>query len=214
MNLQEFLGHRDCCPVCNDNRLYMSFHSDRRQEHKFVEDRYLIMFEMYGINGQKTYIAGFSINPATNDFYIDFFSKDKKKLDRIVHLPLIKRFSEFIENLGTFRIYVNCASCCRYNYISEPIDLDFDTKKISDIQIESEYFGMFARIDSGYKTFRLLNYPSQQISKLICFNTDNIDACVVKHAVPYDASLFELPLIKFVSVSDTTSRIQKLLIFS
>lgn len=216
MNFQDFLNYRDKCPLCNEKLLF-SFHSARRQTHIVQDNRYVVLFEMRNIGkgGDKIYYAGFSFDLKSNDFFIDFYNKDKKQLYDHIPISIIKRFEEFYVNLQTFRLYNTCAHCTKYTYVSKPFDLDFINKTMTEISIEYEYFGMSAKEREGsYKIYRLTNYPLSNRSNLLCFYDSGEDSSRINCVVPIDAPYFDLPMIKFVSAKETYARITKLLIFS
>jgi hypothetical protein len=181
------------------------------------DNRHVILFEMRNIGkgGDKTYYAGFSFNLETNDFFIDFYNKDKKLMYNQVHTSLIKRFEEFYTNLNIFKLYNTCAHCLKYSCVSTPIELDFINKTVDDVNIEYEYFGMSSRIDNDtYKIYRLLNYPDKNKSNLLCFHAESDAQANVSYPAPTEIAEFNLPMIKFVSAKETYARITKLLLFS
>lgn len=214
MNLQAFLDYRIVCPMCVEDSLKLEFHSTRKQKHRIEDGRYLILFDMKGIKKQKDYKIGFSFDKNNSEFYIEFYTKDDNKLNQSVPIDLINRFKEFYINLANFRFYRTCESCRKYTCASEIIDLDFNTKMINDILVEYEYFGLSMKSGKQHKIFRLLNFNADNTSLLTCFKSESEDATLTGYKIPHDAEVIKLPMIKFVSMKETTNRVHRLLTFS
>lgn len=216
MNLQEFINYRELCPIC-DSPIKFSFHSRKKQRKILEDNRHVIMFELRGLKkNQKNIFFGYSINSETNDFFIDFYSSDKNRLTDQVNMSLIERFKEYYSNAGSFRASLECNSCFRYSLISEPIEIDFESKQILPIEISTEYFGLVTNEKDehhNYGVYRLTNYFKANESKLVYFKCDNVYGAEL-YQIPYGESYIELPLIKFVSYKETTNRVSKLLTFS
>lgn len=216
MNLQEFINYRELCPIC-DSQIKFSFHSRKKQRKILEDNRYVIMFELRGLKkNQKNSNFGYSINPVTNDFFIDFYSSDKNRLTDKVNISLIERFKEYYSNAGSFRASLECNSCFRYSLISDPIEMDFESKQILPIEIWTEYFGLVTSdkdFDNNHSIYRLTNYYKNNNSNLVYFKCDDAYGAEL-YQNTYDKPHMEIPLIKFVSYKETTNRLSKLLTFS
>lgn len=215
MNLQEFIDHRSICPICNTPTV-LTFHSQKKQKLVSEYGNHVFIFEMRGLQKkQQVYQVGFSFNPATYDFNIEFYT-DKKRLDDRINLTVIERFKEFYENLGVFKMHLHCKECYRYSLISDPVELDFQTCKMEPLTIFTEYFGLSSSEEedgNDRSIYRLTNYPKDNISNLVYFKSDGVFAAEL-YQKGFNYPYLELPLIKFISSLETTNRLNKLLIFS
>jgi hypothetical protein len=214
MNLSDFLNRRSHCPFCGSS-LRCVFHSKRKQRWKLENNSRLIIFDLLKKNKQKEYAVGFSIEHETNNFCIEFYNKNVHLHD-YVSISIINRFKEFYDNLGAFSFYMFCDNydCQRYSCNSNQLNIDFNACKIDIPGIHSEFFGLFLQMENGtYKIYRLINNPSKEKSHIFYFKSNHqLDA--VHDAIAHNANFLEVPLIDFVSESETTNRIKRLIIFS
>jgi len=209
MNLQEFISHRKHCPIC-DEPLKIFFHSIKKQQYIEYNNICEFQFTMRGLKkNQETLEVGFVINTITNDFHIEFYTS-RKRLDNKINLSILDRFKEFYENLTAFKVHLYCDGCFKYSLISKPLELNFDSKQISSIEINTEYFGLFDKKQSII--YRLTNYVEENKSKLVYFKNDEFAAEISQNCSHYP--VLELPLINFVSLQETFNRLNRLIVFS
>lgn len=176
---------------------------------------------------QKDYKIGFSFGIHDQSIHIEFY--DKNGIDRIelLHKSILDRFKKLNENLSlikttkesmedaTYRVYRSCRLCRRYEYSSGGFSICLNKQKYEDLAIASEYFGLTQKIDNGYKVYRLFNYYTANISKLMFGRFEHewivdLDA----GSPPERLDTIQTPIIDFVSAEETAARLNTLIIFS
>lgn len=175
------------------------------------------------------YNVGYSFSLTENQFQIEFYDKDNKRLDSSIPHHLIDKFKALDANLKNYRFYRRCDSCQRYHYSSGVFRFNLETCSLrfrDGFFVSSEYFGLIQAMQKGSKTpyriYRLLNVyvpdasgeVSRHGSHLTYWNSADPHGTLSDRTTPNEATYLDLPLIPFISPEDTLSRIQKLLVFS
>lgn len=203
VNLQEFINYRKTCPVCGSN-LSLHFHSLRKQKIRYENDRVIAIFEIdsfqYTSEKRTEYQAIYSLSLFDNTFYIDFKLPHDKYIDSIP-ISIINKFKKFNNNLRDYKFIKKCNGLCGYGYCSDNINLNLKTQ-LFNVNLNTEDFDLTHTKDNKTTRLKLINNYSVNVSAIYYgekqFN--NIDVLITK-------------LIPFVSVEETTNRLEKLLIF-
>ena len=226
MNLEQFLGYKNSCPICNSN-LSAYFHSKKKQTIIHKDNNFTAIFLMKGIKkSQEDYYVGYSINTLDNSFVINFYTKHMKTIEGQISISLLDRFRLFNDNLGWYRIYKCCNLCKNYNYSSNYFILDFKNNLISfeherhdlNYEIRSECFGLSKECTDGYKIFSLVNLYYKKESLLNFGKVDCEEFSSLSHFgiinVPQTLSnILQMNLINFVGANETAERLDRLSIF-
>ena len=170
MKLREFLSYRTHCLACGSG-LNTSFHSQKKQKHSIVNDRWLVQIELNALSkGQKHYKVGYSIDHDTNDFCIEFFDQTGLQwFENESPMFLIDRFKGLDKNHGQYRIYKHCNICRKYNYTSNHFNLDYKKANLGELTVGSEYALLFKPIEDGYRGYKLYSYYDRDESKFEIF---------------------------------------------
>lgn len=215
MNLQEFIGYREKCPIC-DNKLITCFHSQKKQYLRFEENRLLVVFWMNALKKhQIDYKVGYSFGLTDNSWYAEFFNKDDVRFENDSPQFLRDRFKELDKNLGGYKFYRHCTLCQRYNYSTNTFQLDYQTATVKKLCLNMEFIGLIAPIDDGFKVYRLLNdYMSNRstllFGKVIAEQTTYFDPAGSAHGL----QSLQTPLIKFTTPIETVDKLNKIILFS
>lgn len=211
MNLKEFLSHKKNCPIC-DSELELLFHSKRKQKIIQTNDTLEVIFSVNNFNklNKVTYKVGYVFDINNNSFHIDFYSQNDIKYDCGISKNILNQFKELNSNLKFYKFYKHCKKCKQYLYSSNvfPIDLK---NPIIDIRLDTEFFGIYEKIENGYNVFRLLNFIQEKNSQLFYGNyKDNLYAKYDEHNYKYDANFLKLPLIKFNSSNQIKEKLNNI----
>jgi hypothetical protein len=216
MNIREFINYRNDCPICNE-KLTTFFHSEKHQRFKYEDGRLVAIFRLNGIKKHHIdYKVGYSFGMEDNSWQIEFYNQDEIRFESDSPNFLIKRFRDLDSNLKNYKFYRVCMKCHSYNYSSNLFNLDFKTKKVIPLYIDSEYFGLSYKTNDEYRIYKLINFYNLNKSHLIYGKSQSENATKSDWAWPLnvDFKLLETGLIKFSSKVEVVNRINKLLIFS
>jgi hypothetical protein len=197
VNLREFIRHGEICPICSAKTSF-SFHSKRRQSFRYEEDRLIVLFPLEAIKkGQSDYKVGYSFGLDDDSLRIEFYSKDEKRMDDRTPMFLIDRFRELNKNLGIYT-WVKSCPCERYGCTSQSFSLD-RVDSIPSIELSNEFW----TFSYNGKFIDMVNlYATRQTAVVCRKNYDDI------------GSSFNIPLIPFISLEETSARLQNLIPFS
>jgi len=226
MNLREFFEYRKTCPICDDV-LVTSFYSQKKQSIIYEDNRFVVIFKLYALKkNQINYNVGYSFGLDDNSWYVEFYHQDKKRFENDSPNFLRDRFKTLDKNLGKYKFYRHCTSCCCYNYSSQNFNLNYKLGLIEDLIVNVEYIGMLQPIESGYKVYKLFNDYSEDKSIILFGKHSSKDIARSDIGVlnkssfsqnfysNFNLNLIQTSLIKFSSNEETMERISKLLVFS
>lgn len=227
MNLEEFLNYRKNCLSCG-SILNMHFHSSRKQKCTYFNDRILVTINLSSIkSGSPDYKAGYSLDPVTNDFCIEFFDKSGEHwYESNVPTFLMNKFKVLDKNLGSYYIRKVCNVCDKYSYYSNDFHLDYKKCKLGQLSIASEE-GVFiapTEDNSKYKAYRITNKYEQSTSyfdmlNILSISNKNIHQINCEYLCPFKNIVQKkitnkTNLINFSSKEDLINKLGKLMIFS
>lgn len=226
MNIEEFLNYQTTCPLCGD-KLTTFLHSQKQQSVKYEENRLVFQFRMDGLKKQDAhYKVGYSFGMKDNSWQLEAYQYDMR-LDNYITSRVMERFKELDKNLGSYIFYRRCTSpgCYCYNYMSNKFHLSYATGQIMNLtdasavlKVRTEYIGMSAPQDKGFKIYKLLNDYDSGKSNLVYgrYQDRHIARSDWGQNNPpiQEMDFIQTAVIKFSSKDETMERINKLLIFS
>lgn len=220
MNLQEFIKFRDECPMCRRN-LITKFHSNRKQAIRYEDNRAVFTLSLDSTNRKgKHYKASYSFGMTDNSIRIEFYTKDGDRFHEEAPQFLRKRFLELHNNLHkvNFRFIRECvnSSCMRYAYCSDFFDIDLRQASFQPLIVKIESVALVHTLPNSdeYRHYRMINKLVDKQTNLF-FWKNNSRANSLYDPIPGSTSTnLELPLIPFVSVENTTKRLNNLIVFS
>lgn len=221
MNLKEFINFRRNCPSCN-TPLVTSFHSKRKQKHRYEENRIVVLFDLKSLKkGQAHFKAGYSFGLEDNSFYVDFYTQDEELIEDQTHFFLMERFKDLDNNLGAYTFYRSCdnKTCNRYFYASSSFNTDYKSCSIGDLDIFTEFVVLIQPTPDGYKICRMTNHPTGNETWLNYgrFSIEEWADPNISSASLADqkfVNYLKTSLIPFVGYEETLKRVNKLLIFA
>lgn len=212
MNLQEFIDYRHQCPICGYASMTTKLGKRSRQIAKHEDGRLMFMFDMRGLKrGQPDYKAGVSFDKFDNTFYVEFFTEDSVKYYDQVPSHLLEKYRIMNSNIGSLPLRRECTACHNYEYNSPELQLDFKNQQVIGIGVYVEGFGLHVPFQDGYKNIALVNFGNH--SEITVWNSQ-LPYTFSSPYYPTDSLKLTLPPIPFVSVEETTRRINALLPFS
>jgi hypothetical protein len=197
MNLREFIAYNSNCPICS-SKVTFSLHSKRRQSIRYEEDRLIVLFPLESLKkNQADFKVGYSFGLDNNSIRIEFYSYDEIRMDDRTPMFLIDRFRELNKNLG-FYSWVKSCPCDRYGCVTQTFSLD-EIHSIPPLTISNEYWTFSYNV----KFIDMINIHNSNRTAIVC-RKNNEDI----------GSSFEIPKIPFISVQETSARLQNLIPFS
>ena len=220
MNLQEFFSYRTHCPNCNE-KLNIVFHSRRKQNIKIIDDKLTVIFPLNSIGKSTTkYQAAYSFDIINNTFVICFLNIDGYDMVNEVPLFLINRFKKLDENLKLYRVYKECTACRNYNYSSNYFKMDYKTKSIGDLSIDTEIITLFepTKIESDryrYDIYHLNNNYATNSSLVHWNKSFNVIKDYYHQFFPNTyCSTIETVIIPFTTKEAMIKKFDTLILFS
>lgn len=211
MNIHNFIDYKKVCPICNNDKLSLTFYSKNKQILHRNSDDLIGIFDLKGTKkGQSHFKFGIEINKLNNSFHINFY--DDKMIDNQyqgnVPLFLIRRFKEYHSNInGHLRFYKECLICRAYTYQTNTFSIDLMSTHIDPIEIGWESWSfMYADKIHTYSIKINNDYLSE---------TSDVYMSIVNGIGPIkDMILSKLPIIKFNTIEDAAKKIILLKTFS
>lgn len=217
MTLSELVNYRTECPFCKE-KLVTYFHSTRKQSIKYYDDRLIAIFDMNSLNKtQVNYKVGYSFSLEDDSFQIEFFTDGGSIHYNAIGLDMMKKFMELHRNLGAaYSFSRKCTYCKKYSYSSNKFELDFKLQKTEEISLAHESFGFaLPSIEGTSKVIVLSNkYLGNFTISEVHFWRGLPEDANYDRSYPPGKQMLTLPFIPFVSVQETSARINSLLIFS
>jgi hypothetical protein len=217
MNLKEFIGLQDRCPIC-DTALITRFISSRQQRTKFIENRFVAIHTLKAINKDNIpdYQVGYSFSLDDDSFCVEFYTE----WDTANSIPthLIDKFKEFYKNTNgpNYRFARHCLFCHKYIAYSTAIDFNLKTCRTGEMQKEMESFIFILPGEERFRAIKLTNkFLPDSTSELKCWQVDREGYAKVDQAVPHNHTVVSgLSHIPFVSKEKTRDRLNGLITFA
>lgn len=214
MKLQEFIDFRKNCPIC-DTKLITGFHSRRKQNLKFVNDRLSVTFDLDSLNKkQKDYKVSYSFGLQDNSFCAEFHYEDGSPFENHSPVFLIERFKELHKNLKAYKFYRGCSFCRKYCYGSKLFHIDLKSSSFYPLEVWAESVVLTQPIQDGYRVYRMINALTEKNTELVVWNQNDDYVSTESSDVPARYDRMDLPLIPFVSKEETLERLKRLIVFS
>ena len=213
MNLQDFIGLRSHCPMCN-SALITRFISDRKQKNKIIENRYVAILVMRGMRScEPDYEVGYSFGMQDNSLSIEFYNE--WDMSGSASNYMVKIFKDFHKNMSNtkFRFIRTCGLCFKYELRSQPINIDLKTASYSSIDASTESFVFTTSTDVGFKFIRLDSHIEWNVSDLWWWR-DEHDYKLEWPLKSTCSHRLALPYIPFISKEETNECLDKLILFS
>jgi hypothetical protein len=215
MNLQKFIDYRQNCPVCG-NLLTTKFHSNRKQIVRYEDNRALFTFPLDGFGGKhKDHEVSYSFGLQDHSFCVEFISKGGVPHYHYVPDFLRHQFLDLHTNLKEFKFFRECMSCRQYVYSSQMLNINLKINNYEPLENCSESIGLSQQLEDGtFRIYQLINTPKENKS-ILCFWRNTLGYAHLQVQYVYTgATILELPLIPFVSVEETTRRLNNLVVFT
>ncbi len=218
MNLDDFLKARASCPMCGYQNLVLYFCTlDSPQDTVYETNNRILAKKFLSPLKKKSkycYQAGYSFSLDDNSFSIDFYNEKGERFVDQIRLSLIEKFKEYDKNISSrYSFLRQCNSCRNYLCKTSTFNLDFKTSLVS-FESKLEVFGFVTKTEQDYKTVVLRNNYDSKASEIYCWRGDD-KGTIYRLSYPSSkVTLFNLPLIPFVSKEKTNNRINTLLLFS
>jgi hypothetical protein len=218
MNLQEFIKFRDKCPICHGS-LITEFHSNRKQAIRYEDNRVTFTLTLDSVlKRSKPYKASYSFGLADNSVRIEFYTKEGKHFYTESPKFLRDRFLELHNNLRrvNFRFIRECVNreCMRYIYYSNLFDMDLRRASFQSLDVRTETMALSHPLQVGFRNYLLSNNLVQKKTNLLFWKSPSDVANISNIIPPNNSTNLQLPLIPFVSVEETTKRLNNLIVFS
>lgn len=213
MNLQEFIDLRSQCPMCG-SALITKFISDRKQKHRFIDNKYAAILVMRGMRScEPDYEVGYHFGLEDNSLSIEFYNE--WNMSASASMYMIKIFKEFHKNLANtkFKFLRTCGFCFKYELISQPISIDLKRANYSSVIPSTESFVFTLPGGEDRRYIRLDNHLEWNKSDLWWWRSD-MDYRLDWSLKTNCSHRFDLPLIPFVSNEETGRRLSNLITFS
>ena len=215
MNLQEFMGLRTHCPMC-ETALITKFISERKQKSRLQDNRYVAILVMRGMRScEPDYEVGYSFGLNDNSLSIEFINEwDMKNQATNYMMKIFKDFHKNVSKSG-FRFIRTCGLCFKYEMSSELVELDLKKAEYSAIQVCDESFVFKTPTEDGFKYTLLDNYIGDvDPTSELCWWRSDMDY-KIEYPIPKHSSVKSgLPLIPFLSKEETGKRISNLITFA
>lgn len=216
MNLKEFIGQRDKCPMC-DSQLITRFISSRQQTTKFIENRFVAIHTMKAMkNDQQDYQVGYSFSMDDDSFCVEFYTEWDTA--NMVPLHLIDKFKVFYKNTNgpNYRFARHCMFCHKYICYSSPIEVNLKAPRTGELQMEMESFIFILPGEEGCRAIKLTNkLLGAPKSDLHWWLTDSEGYARIDKMMPHrHSALTNLSFIPFVSKDKTCDRLNGLITFA
>lgn len=212
MNLREFIGTRQCCPMCNSN-LTVNFISGRAQKATLSDNELSVRLTMKSLKGHvPDYQVSYNFDLDNNSFYVNFHTEWDHTLQVPMHL--IEKFREFHKNLKNYKFILNCEECERYALHSELLVMNMSNAQTSTIEIETENFTWAVPAQDDCKIIGMFNNSKLSRTELVCWRGNTEEDARLHWLMWTGRPVHILPPIPFVSKEETLKRLDKLLTFS
>lgn len=230
MKLSEYINYRKECPFCG-NSLATYFKAKRKQNIYHMDGRLMAVLEMNGLSkGEKDYKVGYSFGLDDNSVQIEFLGDSDNMMYESVPVRLIEKFREFHKNSGGLGSWFtrNCThpDCKRYFNGTKPFRFGPKLSDYSEIELGFEDFFLTIPIEDGMCKVVILANKSFSIDESLMRLTDATGfhsevtfwrgpASTARYDQPMGSgrTTINVPLIPFVSVEETTQRVNTLLTF-
>jgi hypothetical protein len=213
MNLKQFMERGQVCPICSSNSMDLLSGFTCASPYRYENNNLIFTREMRALNkNNKHYKVEYCIDKITSEFTIEFILNDKRL--NYVPLSVLKRFKELDKNIRPYIFSRKCTNCKRYQYWSDLMVLNYKTCNLGDFNINFEYYGVYKKIESKYRIFKIDNDYINKKCIIHCIDSEDLYLAEFLN-FPNDRPLtFNISPIKFTTEHEITERLNKLLVFT